>query len=132
MLTVSCFFSVFFTDCNIDLAIAIDISRHMQSASSLLLKQKLQTFLPRLLFQMKSLPSISCNAGSPVNIRFKFQVLSQTKQFLFNSDFEDYDEEIIQKFLDAQTAVDTYLNVDFLQAVQETFFSATSAKVKVT
>lgn len=118
-------------DCNIDLAIAIDISRHMQSASSLLMKQKLQTFLPRLLFQMKSLPSISCNAGSPVNIRFKFQVLSQTKQFLFNSDFEDYDEEIIQKFLDAQTAVDTYLNVDFLQAVQETFFSATSAKVKV-
>lgn len=58
--------------------------------------------------------------------------MSQTKEFLFNSDFEDYNEEIIQKFIDAQTVVDTYLNVDFLQAVQEKFFSATAAKVKVT
>ncbi|OXB65928.1 hypothetical protein ASZ78_002676 [Callipepla squamata] len=118
-------------DCNVDLSIAIDISSRMQSASSLLLKQKMQTFLPKLLLQMRSLPSISCNAGSPVNIRFKFQVLARTKQFLFDSDFEDYNEEIIRKFLDVQTVVDTYLNADFLQAVQEKFFSATSSKVKV-
>ncbi|OXB68886.1 UNVERIFIED_CONTAM: hypothetical protein H355_003784 [Colinus virginianus] len=117
-------------DCNVDLSIAIDISSGIQSASSLLLKQKMQTFLPKLLLQMRSLPSISCNAGSPVNIRFKFQVLARTKQFLFDSDFEDYNEEIIQKFLDVQAVVDTYLNADFLQAVQEKFFSATSSKVK--
>ncbi|XP_021243394.1 collagen alpha-6(VI) chain isoform X2 [Numida meleagris] len=118
-------------DCNIDLALAIDISKPTKSESSLLLTQKLQTFLPKLLLQVKSLPSISCNAGSPVNIKFKFQVLARTKQFHFDSEFEDYNEEIIQKFLKAQAAVDTYLNVDFLQAVQEEFFSATSAKVKV-
>ncbi|KAM7122024.1 LOW QUALITY PROTEIN: collagen alpha-4(VI) chain-like [Ciconia maguari] len=118
-------------DCDIDLSIAVDISRRMRPASTVLLKQKLQAFVPRLLLQMKLLPNTSCNAGSPVNIRFKFQVLAQTKQFIFDSDFEDYNEEIIQKFLDAQTTVDTYLNADFLQALEEKFFSVTSAKVKV-
>ncbi|KAM6282643.1 LOW QUALITY PROTEIN: collagen alpha-6(VI) chain [Porphyrio hochstetteri] len=117
--------------CNIDLSIAIDISRHVQPASTVLLKQKLQAFLPKLLLQMKSLPNASCSAGSPVNIRFKFQVLAETKQFIFDSDFEDYNEEVIQKFLDAQATVDTYLNADFLQALEEKFFSVTSAKVKV-
>ncbi|NXC46075.1 CO6A6 protein, partial [Penelope pileata] len=118
-------------DCKMDLSIAADISRHTQSDSSLLLKQKLQTFLPKLLLQIKSLPSVCCSTGSPVNVRFKFQVWTQPKQFIFNSDFEDYNEEIIQKFLYAQTTVDTYLNKDFLQAVQENFFSESSAQVKV-
>jgi len=81
---------------------------------------------------MKSLPNTSCHAGSPVNVSFKFQVLAQTKQFIFDSDFEDYNAEIIQNFLDAQTTVDTYLNADFLQALEEKFFSVTSAEVKVT
>lgn len=80
---------------------------------------------------MKSRPSVCCKTGFPVNIRFKFQVLAQAKKLIFESDFEDYNEGIIQKFLDAQATVDTYLNVDFLQAIQEKFFSATSAKVKV-
>ncbi|KAM9231005.1 LOW QUALITY PROTEIN: collagen alpha-4(VI) chain-like [Leptosomus discolor] len=118
-------------DCDIDLSIAIDISRRMRPASTVLLKQKLQAFLPKLLLQMKSLPNTSCNAGFPVNVRFRFQVLAQTKQFIFDSDFEDYNEEIIQKFLDAQITVDTYLNADFLQALEEKFFIVTSAKVKI-
>ncbi|XP_067148283.1 collagen alpha-6(VI) chain-like [Apteryx mantelli] len=118
-------------DCNIDLSIGIDILRHVWPVSILHLKQKLQTFLPKLLLQMKSLPNVSCNFGSPVNVKFKFQVLAQTNQFVFDSDFEDYNEEVIQKFLDAQTTIDTYLNADILQALWEKFFSVTSAKVKV-
>ncbi|XP_064361525.1 collagen alpha-6(VI) chain [Dromaius novaehollandiae] len=118
-------------DCNIDLSIGIDISGRIRPVSTLHLKQKLQTFLPKLLLQMKLLPSVSCTVGSPVSIRFKFQVLAQANQFVFDSDFEDYNEEIIQKFLNAQTTVDTYLNADLLQALWEKFFSVTSAKVKV-
>ncbi|KAI1242879.1 hypothetical protein IHE44_0000435 [Lamprotornis superbus] len=117
------------SECNIDLSIAIDISSNMQPAPAMLVKQRLQAFLPRLLLQMKSLPNTSCNA--PVNIGFKFQVLAQNKQLIFDSAFEDYNEEIIQKFLDAQTTVDSYINADFLQALEENFFNVTSAKVKV-
>uniref|UniRef100_A0A8C3B5Q7 VWFA domain-containing protein n=1 Tax=Cairina moschata TaxID=8855 RepID=A0A8C3B5Q7_CAIMO len=118
-------------DCDMDLFIAIDISRHTRPASSLLLKQKLQTSLPELLQHVKSRSGVCCKADVPVNIRFKFQVLTQAKKIIFESDFEGYNEGIIQKFLDAQATVDTYLNVDFLQAIQEKFFSAASAKVKV-
>ncbi|XP_014733932.1 PREDICTED: collagen alpha-6(VI) chain isoform X1 [Sturnus vulgaris] len=117
------------SECNIDLSIAIDISRSMQPAPTMLVKQRLQAFLPRLLLQMKSLPNTSCNA--PVNVGFKFQVLAKNKQLIFDSGFEDYNEEIIQKFLDAQTTVDTDINADFLQALEENFFNVTSAKVKV-
>ncbi|KAL2307627.1 hypothetical protein Nmel_000600 [Mimus melanotis] len=117
------------SECNIDLSIAIDISRNMQPAPTMLVKQRLQAFLPRLLLQMKSLPNTSCNAA--IDIGFKFQVLAQNKQLIFDSGFEDYNEEIIQKFLDAQTTVDTYINADFLQALEENFFNVTSAKVKV-
>ncbi|NXA48113.1 CO6A6 protein, partial [Nothocercus julius] len=117
--------------CDIDLSIGIDISGRTRPVSTLHLKQKLRTFLPRLLLQMKSLPNISCIAGSPPNIRFRFQVLSQTNQIVFESDFEDYNEEITQKFLDAQTSIDTYLNADILQAFGEKFFSVTSDKVKI-
>ncbi|NWY00126.1 CO6A6 protein, partial [Nothoprocta ornata] len=118
-------------ECDIDLSIGIDISGHTQPGSTLHLKQKLRTFLPRLLLQMTSLPNISCTAGSPPNIRFRFQVLSQTNQIVFDSDFEDYSEEITQKFLDAQTSVNTYLNADMLQAFGEKFFTVTSDKVKI-
>ncbi|XP_063264178.1 collagen alpha-4(VI) chain-like [Prinia subflava] len=117
------------TECNIDLSIAIDISRSMQPAPTMLLRQRLQAFLPRLLLQMKSLPNTSCSAA--VDIGFKFQVLAQNKQLIFDSGFEGYNEEIIQKFLDAQTTVDTYMNAEFLQALEENFFNVTSAKVKV-
>uniref|UniRef100_A0A8C7EDV7 VWFA domain-containing protein n=1 Tax=Nothoprocta perdicaria TaxID=30464 RepID=A0A8C7EDV7_NOTPE len=103
--------------------------RHTQPGSTLHLKQSLRTFLPRLLLQMTSLPNISCTAGSPPNIRFRFQVLSQTNQIVFDSDFEDYSEEITQKFLDAQTSVNTYLNADMLQAFGEKFFTVTSDKI---
>ncbi|KAM9646830.1 LOW QUALITY PROTEIN: collagen alpha-6(VI) chain [Morphnus guianensis] len=116
-------------DCDIDLSIAIDISRRRWPACTVLLKQKLQAFLPRLLLHMKLLPNTTCNAGFPVNIRFKFQVLVQIKQFIFDSDFENYNEEIVQKFLGAQTTVDAYLNADFLP-LEEKFCSVTSAKVK--
>lgn len=102
----------------------------MQPAPTILLKQRLQVFLPRLLLQMKSLPNTSCNA--PVDIGFKFQVFAQNKQLIFDSGFEDYDEEIIQNFFDAQTTVDTYMNADFLQAFEENLFNVTPAKVKVT
>ncbi|XP_039379147.1 collagen alpha-6(VI) chain-like isoform X2 [Mauremys reevesii] len=118
-------------DCNIDVSVGIDISRRMKSISALNEKQKLQKYLPKLLHQMESLTKISCTVESQINIRFKYQVFAQNGQSLFDSDFEAYDEEILQKFLVVQTIVDTYLNADFLQSFWEKSLSLASAKVKV-
>nr|XP_006120973.1 collagen alpha-6(VI) chain-like [Pelodiscus sinensis]XP_025039335.1 collagen alpha-6(VI) chain-like [Pelodiscus sinensis]XP_025039336.1 collagen alpha-6(VI) chain-like [Pelodiscus sinensis]XP_025039337.1 collagen alpha-6(VI) chain-like [Pelodiscus sinensis] len=118
-------------DCNIDISVGIDISRRMKPTSAQHMKQKLQNYLPRLLHRMESLTNISCTADSEINIRFKYQVFAQNGQTLFDSDFEAYNEEIIQKFLAEQTTVDTYLNAEFLQSFWEKSLSLASAKVKV-
>ncbi|CAM4516559.1 unnamed protein product, partial [Lepidochelys olivacea] len=115
-------------DCNIDVSVGIDISRRMKSISALHEKQKLQKYLPKLLHGMESLTNNSCTVESQINIRFKYQVFAQNGQSLFDSDFEAYGEEIVQKFLVVQTTVDTYLNADFLQSFWEKSLSLASAK----
>ncbi|EMP24982.1 Collagen alpha-6(VI) chain [Chelonia mydas] len=117
-------------DCNIDVSVGTDISRRMKSISELHEKQKLQKYLPKFLHGMESLTNNSCTVESQINIRFKYQVFVQNGQSLFDSDFEAYDEEIVQKFLVVQTIVDTYLNADFLQSFWEKSLSLASAKVK--
>ncbi|CAM4530965.1 unnamed protein product, partial [Caretta caretta] len=117
--------------CNIDVSVGIDISRRMKSISALHEKQKLQKYLPKLLHGMESLTNNSCTVESQINIRFKYQVFAQNGQSLFDSDFEAFGEEIVQKFLVVQTTVDTYLKADFLQSFWEKSLSLASAKVKV-
>ncbi|CAM5092869.1 unnamed protein product, partial [Eretmochelys imbricata] len=117
-------------DCNIDVSVGIDISRRMKSISALHEKQKLRKYLPKLLHGMESLTNNSCTVECQINIRFKYQVFAQNGQSLFDSDFEAYDEEIVQKFLVVQTTVGTYLNADFLQSFWEKSLSLASAKVK--
>ncbi|CAM2105657.1 unnamed protein product [Caretta caretta] len=117
-------------DCNIDVSVGIDISRCMKSISALHEKQKLQKYLPKLLHGMESLTNNSCTVESQINIRFKYQVFAQNGQSLFDSDFEAFGEEIVQKFLVVQTTVDTYLKADFLQSFWEKSLSLASAKVK--
>ncbi|XP_066485256.1 collagen alpha-4(VI) chain-like [Tiliqua scincoides] len=116
-------------DCNIDISVGVDISKYARQ--TLHLKQKMQEYLPRLLQQMGTTINVSCITESPVNIRFRFQVFASNGQALFDSDFEAYTEEIIQKFLDVQTTVDTYLNVGFLRSFWDRSFSLASEKVKV-
>uniref|UniRef100_A0A452IQ66 VWFA domain-containing protein n=1 Tax=Gopherus agassizii TaxID=38772 RepID=A0A452IQ66_9SAUR len=113
-------------NCNIDVSVGIDISRRMKSISALNEKQKLQKYLPKLLHRMESLTKFSCTVESQINIRFKYQVFAQNGQALFDSDFEAYDEEILQKFLVVQTIVDTYLNAAFLQSFWEKSLSLAS------
>ncbi|XP_061443604.1 collagen alpha-6(VI) chain-like [Rhineura floridana] len=118
-------------DCNIDISVGVDLSENVRPTSALHLKQKMQAYLPRLMQQIGSMINISCIAESPVNIRFRYQVFSESGQSLFDSDFEAYNEEIIQKFLAMQTTVDTYLNIGFLQSFWDRSLSLASAKLKV-
>ncbi|XP_063003668.1 collagen alpha-4(VI) chain-like [Elgaria multicarinata webbii] len=118
-------------DCSIDISVGVDISKRTRSPSALRLRQKMQMYLPWLMQQLGPMINISCIAQSPVNIRFRYQVFAENGQSLFDSDFGEYNDEIIQKFLAVQTTVDTYLNIGFLQSFWDRSFSQTSAKVKV-
>lgn len=119
------------SDCNIDVSVGIDVSGPVRSTPALHLKKQLQTDLPRFLQQVESLTNVCCISESQLNIRFKYQVFGPTGLPLFDSNFEKYNEEIIQKFLAAQITVDTYLNARFLQLLWEDSFEVASANVKV-
>ncbi|XP_014381510.1 collagen alpha-6(VI) chain-like isoform X1 [Alligator sinensis] len=118
-------------DCNIDVSVGIDVSGPVRPTPALHLKKQLQTDLPRFLQQVESLTNVCCTSESQLNIRFKYQVFGPTGLPLFDSNFEKYNEEIIQKFLAAQITVDTYLNARFLQLLWEDSFEVASANVKV-
>uniref|UniRef100_A0ACB8FUU2 Uncharacterized protein n=1 Tax=Sphaerodactylus townsendi TaxID=933632 RepID=A0ACB8FUU2_9SAUR len=115
-------------DCDIDISVAVDSSRR---ASTMRLKQTMQTQLLRLVPAMASMINISCPVQPPMKIKFRFQVFAGNGLSLFDSDFEMFDEEIIQKFLDVQTTMNTYLNRSFIEAFWDRSFSEASTKVKV-
>uniref|UniRef100_A0ABM5GPK5 Collagen alpha-4(VI) chain-like n=1 Tax=Pogona vitticeps TaxID=103695 RepID=A0ABM5GPK5_9SAUR len=118
-------------DCNIDISVGVDISERSRSPSAFRLKQKMRTYLPWLMQQMGPMINISCILTSTVNIRFRYQVFADDGQTLFDSDFEAYNDEIIQKFWAVQTTVDTNLNRAFLHFFWDKSLSLASAQSKV-
>ncbi|KAM6450855.1 collagen alpha-4(VI) chain-like [Liasis olivaceus] len=118
-------------DCDIDISVGVDLSEPANSPSAARLKQKMQASLPWIMQQMSIVNNISCTAVSPDDIRFRYQVYTENGQTFFDSGFENYDDEIFQKFWAVQTTVETHLTVDFLQSFWDRSLSPDSAKVKV-
>ncbi|XP_045415646.1 collagen alpha-4(VI) chain-like [Lemur catta] len=108
--------------CNIDLFIGLDISTPSNQV-----QQKLQRLLPGVIEQLALLPNISCVIPDQINPRFRYLVPGPNGQLIFDSDFEKYSDELIQKFL----AKNSYMNVNFLKSLGENALHSSSAKVKV-
>ncbi|XP_012518700.1 PREDICTED: collagen alpha-4(VI) chain-like [Propithecus coquereli] len=108
--------------CNVDLFIGIDISTPSNQV-----QQKLQRLLSGVTQQLALLPNISCGFPHEINPRFRYLVPGSNGQLIFDSGFEKYSDELIQKFL----AKNSYLNVNFLKSLGEKALHFSSAKVKV-
>ncbi|KAM6161015.1 collagen alpha-4(VI) chain-like [Erethizon dorsatum] len=112
--------------CYVDLSVGIDIStpsNHIQ--------RMLQRSLPDLMQQLSLLSNISCGTPGPIDPRFRYLVPGSTGQCIFDSGFETYSAEIIQKFLVYQAATSNHMDVDFLQSLGDNALHSSSAKVKV-
>lgn len=62
---------------------------------------------------------------------FRYLVPGSNGQLIFDSGFEKYSDEIIQKFLVHQAATSNHMDVDFLQSLGDNAIHLSSAKVKV-
>lgn len=109
----------------------MDISEPASSPSAASLKEKIQAFLPQIIQQMSFVNNISCTAVTADNIRFRYQVSTESNPTLFDSGFESYSDEIFQKFWAVQTTVETHFTVDFLQSFWDRLITVDSANVKV-
>ncbi|XP_075127409.1 collagen alpha-4(VI) chain-like [Leptodactylus fuscus] len=118
-------------DCSIDIAVAVDSSRRSRPSTSSQIQQKLNHYLPDLMKQISTLNNLSCVSGSPINISFSFAVPRLDGSFYFDSDFENYNEDILRKFIDAQSAVDTFLNFRSLETLWTKFKISSTQRAKV-
>ncbi|XP_036616385.1 collagen alpha-4(VI) chain-like [Trichosurus vulpecula] len=113
-------------ECSIDISVGIDTSSSVN-----LVQQRLQQRLPDLMQSMTLLSNISCMANTPFNVRLRYHVPTPDGRSRFDSGFEKYSKEIIQKFFDQHDLENNYMNMAFMQSLGEKAFSLTSAKVKV-
>ncbi|XP_047421177.1 collagen alpha-4(VI) chain-like isoform X3 [Sciurus carolinensis] len=112
--------------CSMDLSVGIDISTPAKQVH-----QKLQELLPELMQQLTLLSNISCGTPGQINLRFRYLLPGSNGQLIFDSGFEKYSDEIIQKFLAHQAAKNSHMDVDFLQSLGDNVIHLSSAKVKV-
>lgn len=105
------------------MSVAVDISTPTRQD-----QKKLQGLLPELMQQLALLSNISC---SQINTMFRYLIPGSNGQLIFDSGFEKYSDEIIQKFLVHQAAKSNRMDVDFLQSLGDNAIHLSFAKVKV-
>lgn len=120
------FFSSAFKECSIDLSVGIDLSTSARQD-----REKLQELLPELMQQLAVLSNISCSISSQINTNFRYLVPDSNGRLAFDSGFDRYSNEIIQKFLVHQAAKINHMDVDFLLSLGDNAIHSSSAKVKV-
>nr|XP_042137487.1 collagen alpha-4(VI) chain-like [Peromyscus maniculatus bairdii] len=112
--------------CGVDLSVGIDISTSSERA-----QRVLPELLPRLMQQLALLSNISCDTPGQMDPRFRYVIPGSSGQLVFDSGFEKYNDETIQKFLIHQASVNNRMDTDFLQSLGETTIHLSFAKVKV-
>ncbi|XP_050996204.1 collagen alpha-4(VI) chain-like [Acomys russatus] len=112
--------------CSVDLSVGVDISSSSERA-----QQELRKLLPGLMQQLALLSNISCDAPGQIDPRFRYVVPGSSSQLVFDSGFEKYSDEAIQKFLVHQSSVTNRMDVDFLQSLGESAIRLSLAKAKV-
>ncbi|XP_053786274.1 collagen alpha-4(VI) chain isoform X4 [Desmodus rotundus] len=113
-------------ECNVDLSVGIDISTPTRQD-----QEKLQELLPELMQQLALLSNISCSISGQINTKFRYLVPDSNGQLVFDSGFDKYSNEVIQKFLVHQAAKINHMDVDFLLSLGDNAIHSSSAKVKV-
>ncbi|CAH2283003.1 collagen alpha-6(VI) chain-like [Pelobates cultripes] len=115
-------------ECNVDITIAVDFSRRRSNTA---VQQKLEFYLSEVMQRVSTLNNFSCVSGSQINIQFRYVVPGQDGKLLFDSDFENYNEDVIKKFVAKQSEVDTNLNVKFIESMWTRMKGLPSQKTKV-
>ena len=80
--------------------------------------------------ELAVLSNISSDVTGQTNVMLRYHGASKG-QFIFDSGFEKYSDETIQKFLTHQGARSNHMDVDFLQSLGESAIHLSSANVKV-
>uniref|UniRef100_A0A8C4XD08 Collagen type VI alpha 6 chain n=1 Tax=Erpetoichthys calabaricus TaxID=27687 RepID=A0A8C4XD08_ERPCA len=125
------FLSNFLPDCNIDIAVGFDISKRTRPTLFFSGQPNLQVYFPEIMAQISSVAKISCASGSQISVRLGYHLATDTGKVIYDTRFENYSTEIVEKLMTLQTREATFLNERFLQDFADKFTKDSNAKVKV-
>ncbi|XP_072365903.1 collagen alpha-6(VI) chain-like [Scyliorhinus torazame] len=118
--------------CTIDIAVGFDVSRRTGSRNIFASQPKLQAKLHSILHEISTIHNITCASAAKLNIRVGYHVKSSTGQPIFETEFEEYSSDIINKLLAIQTDAKIDLSAENLKSFPGVFSeSEATAKVLV-
>ncbi|XP_028435265.1 collagen alpha-6(VI) chain [Perca flavescens] len=120
-------------DCTIDIAIGFDISRRTGAPGELLVRShtKLQNFLPQILDYVSSFKDLCCVGPTPVKPNIAFQVVDRDGRTLYDTNFEGYSADVVNKVMTLPMSEPSYFNTAMLNSFKERFKIKSKAHVKV-
>ncbi|XP_054477460.1 collagen alpha-6(VI) chain isoform X2 [Anoplopoma fimbria] len=121
------------SDCSIDIAMGFDISRKDRVPGEMLISghDKLRAFLPDIVRYVSSVQGLCCVGPEPVKTNMAFQVLGREGQRLYDTNFEAYSSDTVDKVMRLQISEPTYFNTALLKSFEEKFSVQSKAGVKV-
>uniref|UniRef100_A0AAQ6IRR1 Collagen type VI alpha 6 chain n=1 Tax=Anabas testudineus TaxID=64144 RepID=A0AAQ6IRR1_ANATE len=117
-------------NCTIDIAIGFDIS---QRTGERMINghNKLKIFLPEIVHYISSVPALCCTGSKPVKTKIAFQVVDRDGKKLYDTNFDDYKPDVVDKILSLQVSRPSYFNTALLNSFRDKFKAESSAVVKV-
>ncbi|KAG7232267.1 hypothetical protein INR49_009312, partial [Caranx melampygus] len=119
--------------CTIDVAMGFDITQRTGAPGQMLISghTKLQTFLPQIAHYLSSAHSLCCVAQKDVETKISYHLIDGDGKSLYDTSFEVYSEDVVQKVMSHPVSQPTYLNSAQLRAFKELFQAKSTANVKV-
>uniref|UniRef100_A0A8P4KC81 VWFA domain-containing protein n=1 Tax=Dicentrarchus labrax TaxID=13489 RepID=A0A8P4KC81_DICLA len=123
--------------CSIDIAIGFDFSQRTRASEMLMRISNLQTFLPDIVHSILEVKGLCCLLASngkdflSVGANISFHVVDDGGRILYDTDFEPYNEAVVQKVLTLRIPESTAFNTALLNYFKERFKTKSGAGVKV-
>lgn len=120
----------FDTECTVDIAIGFDITRRTRDPDEKIFSghPKLQILLPEIIHRISSLPGIGSN---PIATQIAFHIVDRNGRALYDTNFEDYKDDVVDKIVNLPLSQLTYFNRALLQSFKTLFTAKSRATVKV-
>ncbi|KAK5921640.1 hypothetical protein CgunFtcFv8_018989 [Champsocephalus gunnari] len=119
------------SNCSIDIALGFDISRRTAGETLVSGHTMLLRFLPEIVRSVSSVKTLCCVGPDPIQPKVAFQVLGSDGRSLYDTDFEAYSKNVVDKVMEVRMSGPTYFKTAMLNSFKQRFLDKSKADVKV-
>ncbi|KAK5891662.1 hypothetical protein CesoFtcFv8_012119 [Champsocephalus esox] len=108
-----------------------DISRRTAGETLVSGHTMLLRFLPEIVRSVSSVKTLCCVGPDPIQPKVAFQVLGSDGRSLYDTDFEAYSKNVVDKVMEVRMSGPTYFKTAMLNSFKQRFLDKSKADVKV-